>query len=222
MKWLVSFVLAAGLLAGCGGEVDLDDKETLDEIIAEAIDLEKVQIRGEGDEELAYAPNQQMPYTGWVKTMRENGQIRKLFQCKDGKEHGLFFWWYENGQKEREILWKGDKENGLWTEWYENGQKRMREPYKDGKLDGLVTWWYENGQKEAEYTYKDGKVWTAVAWKPNGEKCPHTNLKDGNGVVVNYNNDGTEDWRQTYKDGERPLNPSNRPWDPGALRQAMD
>ena len=41
-----------------------------------------------------------------------------------------------------------------------------------------------------------------VAWQPNGEKCPVTNLKDGNGVSVRYNDDGTEDGRLTYKDGE--------------------
>ena len=39
-------------------------------------------------------------------------------------------------------------------------------------------------------------------WKPNGEKCPVTNLKDGNGFLVYYNEDGTEDSRTTYKDGE--------------------
>ena len=28
------------------------------------------------------------------------------------------------------------------------------------------------------------------------------NLKDGNGVIVYYNEDGTESYRITYKDGE--------------------
>jgi antitoxin component YwqK of YwqJK toxin-antitoxin module len=44
-----------------------------------------------------------------------------------------------------------------------------------GDKDGLVT----------EY-YKNGKVMTSVGWKPNGEKCPVTNLKDGNGVKAYY------------------------------------
>ncbi len=61
---------------------------------------------------------------------------------------------------------------------------------------------YENGQKKAEYTHKNDKLITAVAWKPNGEKCPHTNVVDGNGVAVHYNEDGTEAGRETYKDGE--------------------
>ena len=44
---------------------------------------------------------------------------------------------------------------------------------------------------------------TEVAWKPNGEKCTVTNVKEGNGVVVEYKEDGTEEYRFTYKDGER-------------------
>ena len=44
---------------------------------------------------------------------------------------------------------------------------------------------------------------TIVVWKPNGEKCPHTNVVNGNGVMVAYRDDGTEDYRWTYKDGYR-------------------
>jgi len=43
---------------------------------------------------------------------------------------------------------------------------------------------------------------STVVWKPNGEKCPVTNLKDGNGFLVWYNEDGTERIRETYKDDE--------------------
>ena len=44
---------------------------------------------------------------------------------------------------------------------------------------------------------------TAIGWKPNGEKCPVTNVVDGNGVKVEYNiKDGTEIRRGTYREGE--------------------
>jgi len=43
---------------------------------------------------------------------------------------------------------------------------------------------------------------TLVGWKPNGEKCPVTNVVKGNGDVVYYNDDGMEVRRYTYKDGE--------------------
>ena len=125
MKELLTAMFVALLMVGCGSP-DLDDKETLDKVIAEAIDMDTLQVRGK----LAHAPNQETPYTGWTKEMYDNGQIKVLVQIKDGKP----------------VI--------------------------------------------------------AVSWKPNGEKCPDTNLAYGNGVVVVYNDDGTEAFRQTFKDGE--------------------
>ena len=94
-----------------------------------------------------------------------------------------------------------------YTGWsvvfYDNGQIKRLGQLKDGKRDGLQTDWYENGQKDTEWTYKDGKLVTAVSWKPNGEKCPVTNVKDGNGVSVEYYWNGDEAFRWTYKDGKR-------------------
>ena len=250
---------------------NLGDPETLDKIIAEAIDLEKLQKRGEEGEEIRYAPDQNTPYTGWEKLMHENGQIELLIQYKDGKMDGLgarwhangqkvvegnlkdgkvwtvVGWkpngeksetnvvkgngvlvyeyyengqkqsqlnfkdgkmdglgtrWYRNGQMEKEVTYRDGKKDGLLTEWYGNGQKRLELNYKDGKEDGLTTLWYENGKKQGEGTYKGDKLMTAVIWKPNGEKCPETNIVDGNGLAVFYNDDGTENRRQTCKDGD--------------------
>ena len=43
---------------------------------------------------------------------------------------------------------------------------------------------------------------SSITWKPNGEKCPVTNIKDGNGVIVDYRENGTERRRYTYKYGK--------------------
>ena len=177
MKWFVSFVLVAGLLAGCGEEaqeeakrewsrVEQEEEEAKRiaksigwhdyKIIAEAIEWVELSANFTwGDDHFGkhFAPNQQTPYTGWVKRMHNNGQIVWLTQFKDGGHVGPS------------------------TEWYNNGQKR------------------------SETTFKDGGPVTIVVWKPNGEKCPDTKLVDGNGVWVWYKDDGTEDYRWTYKDG---------------------
>jgi len=121
--------------------------------------------------------------------------------CEEMIKDGLHTEYYENGQKEFEGYYKDGKEDGLWKEWYENGQKKVEVNFKDGKEVGLETWWYSTGQKDSEHTYKGGKLVTAVVWKPYGEKCLVTNLVDGNGVVAEYNEDGTELGRETYKDG---------------------
>jgi antitoxin component YwqK of YwqJK toxin-antitoxin module len=117
--------------------------------------------------------------------------------------HGPVTFWHENGQKEAEGNFKDGKADGLQTGWYENGQKQREGNFKDGKEDGVWTSWYENMQKEGERGWQDGKLMEAVHWQPNGEKCPETNLNNGNGVVVWYNEDGTEGGRSLFKDGER-------------------
>ena len=132
----------------------LDDPATLDKIIAEAIVAEKLERRDKEGEKLIYAPNQQRPFTGWVKMVYDNGQIMSLAR------------------------------------------------YRDGKLNGSAGMWDEDGQKSSEWTYKDEKLTTIVAWKPNGENCPDTNVVNGNGVWVRYKNDGTEDGRVIFKNGE--------------------
>ena len=163
---------------------------------------------------------------GLLTVWFENGQKAEEQNFKDGKPDGLSTIWYDNGQKKGEGNFKDGKPNGLSTIWYDNGQKEREENWKDGKRDGLWIKWYENRQKEWEVTFKDDKLMSVVAWKPNGEKCPVTNVKDGNGVTgiyyengqkmsegnwkdgkldglsIFYNEDGTEDYRVTYKDGE--------------------
>ena len=116
---------------------------------------------------------------------------------KEGeKRDGLWAWWHKNGQMETERNWKDGKRDGLSTAWYENGQKESEGKWKDGNRDdGLVTAWYKNGQMEMKANWKDGKVISGVVWKPNGEKCPDTNIVNGKGVRVNYNDDGTEQFR---------------------------
>ena len=196
MKLLAALFVAL-LMLGCMSEIyegtipvvleiDLDDNETRNKIMAEAIDHEKLQANFASDRRGGkyYTPNQETPYTGWSKSMHENGQMMALWHFKDGKA------------------------DGLWTKWFDNGQKKEEVTYKDGKWDGLEALWYSNGQKQAENTYKafvwgrrSGKLVTAVGWKRNGEKSD-SNVVNGNGVRVSYLDDGTERGRYTYKDGK--------------------
>ena len=109
--------------------------------------------------------------------------------------------------KEGEALYYVRNQQTPYTGWAKgmrkNGQIRRLDQYKDGKKDGLVQVWYQNRQKRSEAKWKDGKLVTIVVWKPNGEKCLHTNIVNGNGVRTWYNDDGTEDFRVTIKDGEQ-------------------
>ena len=82
------------------------------------------------------------------------------------------------------------------------GEEAQKKAVQEEIKDVLHTQYYENGQKEREGNWKDGKLMSIVIWKPNGEKCPVTNVVNGNGVWVEYKEDGTEDDRFTFKAGE--------------------
>ena len=139
---------------GLTSAVDLDDAETREKIIVEAVDEGDLEsARGKASETKHFG-EPRTPYSGWVKWMWPNGKVQSLFQLKNGKRGGLF------------------------------------------------TSWYPNGQKEGEGICKAGKIWTLVVWKPNGEKCPVTNIVNGNGIRVNYDEDGTVVDRDFYKDGK--------------------
>ena len=93
MKKLLTAMFVALLMVGCGEQalnaqtsknepglsIDLDDNETLEGIIAEAIDVKTLRIRDNKEgEKLAHAPNQETPYTGWAKGIHANGQTEFL------------------------------------------------------------------------------------------------------------------------------------------------
>jgi antitoxin component YwqK of YwqJK toxin-antitoxin module len=106
----------------------------------------------------------------------------------------------------RGLMFKPKKQTpytGWYVKSYEDDAIELLQHYRDGKRDGLQTEWYMNGQKKRKLNYKDGKLVTAIVWKPNGEKCPVTNVVNGNGVLVVYVDDGSEIGRITYKDGKK-------------------
>jgi len=219
MKKLLTAMFVALLMVGCEGDGKLgsDSSESnhtsaatppesnassvetppakTSEVAKVVVDLDQLEER----DDLQYFEGK--PFTGVAVRKYPNGQKEYEGTWKDGKRDGPSTSWHENGQKKFKSSYKDGEKDGLTTHWYENGQMSYEGKHKDGKVDGLATMWYKSGQMRLERHLKGGKLISAVVWKPNGEKCPHTNIVDGNGVVVYYNFDhGTESFRQTYKE----------------------
>ncbi len=112
-------------------------------LLKEAVERDSIEER----EGLLYLSGESEPYSGWVKSMYDSGQVKVLAQFKDGKPA-----------------------DGPFTGWHENGQKKGEGTFKDGKPDGLITMWHENGQKMVEGTYKDGELVSPKFWNSKGEE----------------------------------------------------
>ena len=94
-----------------------------EQILAEALDEDHLQTRLSPAGELYYAPNQEVPWTGWVKATEDDVPYA-LWQMQDGKRHGIFLKWYDNQQNREKVFYKNGVENDLWTFWTKNGEKR--------------------------------------------------------------------------------------------------
>ena len=153
-------------------------------------------------------------WNSWIETDRR-GWVRKRVTTVPGEEFTLLQRWdgqrysghYDDGLRASMTFEKPRSRRSCsrrsWArDYYSNGQKKVEE-YKDGKRDGLETWWYKNGKIKFKRITSAGKRLSAEVWKPNGEKCLASNLTQGNvGIMILYNEDGTEENRGSYKDGE--------------------
>ena len=70
------------------------------------------------------------------------------------------------------------------------------------------TTWYKNGQKKAEENYKNSKLISTMVWKPNGQRCPETNVNNGAGVLIEYDENGQKMNETKYENGVIVVNPS--------------
>ena len=172
-------LFAALLVAGCGEKSSSEGSESASEeskslsdadverLLKEAVERDSIEER----EGLLYLSGESEPYSGWVKSMYDSGQVKVLAQFKDGKPaDGPFTGWHENGEKQGEGTFKDGKPDGLSAMWHENGQKAFEATFKDGKMDGPATSWHENGQKQAEVIHKDGEKISAKYWNRKGEE----------------------------------------------------
>ena len=166
---------------------------------------------------LAYLKNGRWDkhWTEWYKFPKSKKE-EKYF--KDGELDGFHTMWYLNGNKQTQTEYQNGKIN-LETTFYKDGRVESQIGYKNNMFynaywgkSGQITFervgnisksWYNNGRQATQKKYKNsnGHVLSADVWKPNGEACSVSNLNEGNGIIVYYNEDGTEGGRKTYKKG---------------------
>ena len=111
-------------------------------------------------------------WMGWY----ENGQIssKQNYKSENGVgryEEGPVESWYKNGQKSLEGSYKNGRQEGVWFFWYENGRKKEKMTHGglDGMLEGPFIKWYENGKKKSEGNYnKGGEVESFRLWDESG------------------------------------------------------
>lgn len=115
----------------------------------------------------------------------------------DGEEGRLYASWR---QRLGESVFFPSK--SYFSGWAFEGQRSKLFYFDDGKKEGPFVELYSNKKIMTKGTYDNGKLVEAKVWKPNGDLCTESNVKDGNGVVVKYNGVGVQLSRTNYVNGE--------------------
>jgi len=151
------------LMVGCAPEVQMIP--TLSEEQTKVIDeaTNHVDYRIVNREKLAYARDQQLPFTGWAKYVYGNGQIKDLTQYKDGKMDGVEMSWYVPNRKQNRKYVCIVRSLKRWTNnkimsaivWKPNGEKCDVTNLKGG--NGVIVWYDEKGAEKSRKTFIEGE-----------------------------------------------------------------
>lgn len=81
---------------------------------------------------------------------------------RDGREHGLWTYWYPNGALRERGRYERGLRVGTWEQWYATGIRRSVgprtwDPHAAASVrEGLWTFWHENGEREARGVFRRG------------------------------------------------------------------
>lgn len=138
----------------------------------------------------------------------EGGNIKMKTTYLKGEHNGKRTLYYENGNIKEENLFQNGLHHGETIIYHENKKQHVIANYFEGKRDGLAKWYYDNGQLETviEYKYdanqKEGLRWNAhKRYDINGKKLKKGTLKNGNGTLNSYDENGNLTSVTTYKNG---------------------
>lgn len=108
-------------------------------------------------------------------------------------------YYYPNG-----ILRIDDKSftTGEWTEYYENGIIKTKGNNKNGVPNGKWERYYDNGQLSQSFSRNNNKIINIFScFDKNGNKLDKGTLKDGNGTIIMYDENGNITKTHELKNG---------------------
>lgn len=198
--------------------IDYNNTQVSAGVYKDALNWENLQDRNS----VLFAPNEELPFSGFIKKTYANSQVEILVRLELGKVDQVSRW-KENGiplfsvevipgsiliESIPESSDKFDSDNfhGLARFWYKTGRPFLHANYEFGKRHGLSRSWYENGNLKLEESYKDGlKDGNAMSWYENGKKwMQYTHWNDKrNGPLVWWFENGGKRQEGNYKEGQR-------------------
>ena len=73
----------------------------------------------------------------------------------------------------------------------------------DGEMNGEWNQYYLNGNRHVDSMHDLGKIVAKKVWKVDGQLCPESNVENGNGSFIEYDENGTRIDKHIYQHGVR-------------------
>lgn len=82
-----------------------------------------------------------------------NGQNKRIGNIENGKNEGMWTWYYPNGKKRIQGTFVEGKREGIWTTWNEAQIVVQVCEYHNDKLNGALVTYSEQGEKMSTVKY---------------------------------------------------------------------
>lgn len=109
---------------------------------------------------------------------------------------------YPNGKVKRTVTLRNGVLDGVARSYYQDKRLMEEVNFKRGKFHGPRKYYYPNGQLWTEEIFKDGLDWRIISnFTAEGNPRDPGTLKDGNGTIIFYHEDGRIREVSTYFNG---------------------
>lgn len=138
---------------------------------------------------------------GEYKAYFPNGTISTYSVYEKGDRNGLYQDYFRNGFLLTEGYFKNDRKEGQWYSYYKNGNISSITNYLNGDKDGFYEEYDFSGKKRTETFYKKDLLMQNSLLDSTGRIYSIDSLKNGNGVIKRYNQNGSLAMNAEFKSG---------------------
>jgi antitoxin component YwqK of YwqJK toxin-antitoxin module len=133
---------------------------------------------------------------GLVKNFTPLGELRSIYNLKNGKKHGEEIEYYSSHEIDAKPLlpkislsWDQDAIHGIVKTWYPNGQLQSQREMCRNKRNGVCCCWYRDGSLMLTEEYDSDELVRGKYYRKNQFE-PISSVANGNGTASIYDEDG--------------------------------
>lgn len=111
--------------------------------------------------------------------------------------------YYPGGSLYEEGRLINDKQEGVWNQYYEDGALGIVKNFTNGVINGEFKQLYPNGNVKLRLDFLNGRIWNVIEMRDiNGNSLDSGSLKNGNGTLISYDDNGNLQQVQNIVDGQ--------------------